>query len=135
MAWHPQILADQLTLSQPRGADYANQIILTPPDFQTFRRPWLRENNRESIVSKFSCEMMLPKRRRFFLPEIIKKKDGVSDRYYIYQESKIERRQSKRPLTASKCISLVRIGGIDEYFSFSKNVPFFMNNSNILTTT
>jgi uncharacterized Zn-finger protein len=33
--WHPQILADQLTLSKPRGADYAHQIIL---DFQTFRR-------------------------------------------------------------------------------------------------
>ena len=37
--WHPQILADQLTLFQPRGADYAHQIILAPPDFQTFRRP------------------------------------------------------------------------------------------------
>ena len=37
--WHPQILADQLTLSQPRGADYAHQIILAPPDFQTFLRP------------------------------------------------------------------------------------------------
>ena len=24
--WHPQFLADQLTLSQPRGADYAHQI-------------------------------------------------------------------------------------------------------------
>ena len=28
--WHPQILADQLTLSQQRGADYAHQIILAP---------------------------------------------------------------------------------------------------------
>ena len=37
--WHPQILADQLTLSQPRGEDYAHHIILAPPDFQTFRRP------------------------------------------------------------------------------------------------
>ena len=35
----PQIFADQLTLSQPRGADYAHQIILAPPDFKTFRRP------------------------------------------------------------------------------------------------
>ena len=41
--WHPQILADQLTLSQPRGADYAQQIILAPPDFQTFRRPCIKE--------------------------------------------------------------------------------------------
>ena len=38
--WHPRILADQLTLSQPqRGADYAHQMILAPPDFQTFLRP------------------------------------------------------------------------------------------------
>ena len=37
--WHPQNLADQLTLSQPRGADYAHQITLATPDFQTFRRP------------------------------------------------------------------------------------------------
>ena len=28
--WHPQILADQLTQSQPRGADYAHQLILAP---------------------------------------------------------------------------------------------------------
>ena len=34
----PPDLADQLTLSQPSGADYAHQIILAPPDFQTFRR-------------------------------------------------------------------------------------------------
>ena len=27
--WHPQILTDQLTLSQPGGTDYANQIIPT----------------------------------------------------------------------------------------------------------
>ena len=30
--WHPHFLAGQLTLSQPRGADYAHQIILAPPD-------------------------------------------------------------------------------------------------------
>ena len=38
-AMAPQILPDKLTLSHPRGADYANQIILAFPDFQTFRRP------------------------------------------------------------------------------------------------
>ena len=36
--WHPQILADQLTLSQPKGADYVHQIILASSDFQTFQR-------------------------------------------------------------------------------------------------
>ena len=37
----PQILADQLSLYQPGegGADYAHQIILALPDFQTFLRP------------------------------------------------------------------------------------------------
>ena len=34
-----QILADQLTLSQPKGADYFHQIKLAPPDFQTFLWP------------------------------------------------------------------------------------------------
>ena len=32
-------LADQLPLSQPEVANYAHQIILAPPDFQTFLRP------------------------------------------------------------------------------------------------
>ena len=34
----PQIFADQLTLSQARGADYAHQIILEPPDFKNEQR-------------------------------------------------------------------------------------------------
>ena len=34
-----QILADKLTLSEPGGADYAHQMILSSPDFQTFLRP------------------------------------------------------------------------------------------------
>ena len=33
--WHPQILADQLTISQPGGgADFANPIILAPQIFR-----------------------------------------------------------------------------------------------------
>ena len=31
--WQPQILADQLTLSQPGGADYAQQITTGTPGF------------------------------------------------------------------------------------------------------
>ena len=38
-AMAPQFLADHLTLPQPKGADYAHQIILAFPDFQTFLRP------------------------------------------------------------------------------------------------
>ena len=33
---HPQILADQLTLSQPGGADYAHHITTGTPDFSDF---------------------------------------------------------------------------------------------------
>ena len=39
--WHTQILADQLTLFQPGGTDYAHLITTAHPDFQTFRRPCL----------------------------------------------------------------------------------------------
>ena len=31
--WHPQILADQLTLSQPGGTDYAHLITSGTPGF------------------------------------------------------------------------------------------------------
>jgi hypothetical protein len=41
--WHPQILADQLTLSQPGGGD-AHQIIVAPPDFQIFLQPCCATN-------------------------------------------------------------------------------------------
>ena len=34
----PQILADQLILSQPGGTDYAHHITTAHPDFQTFLR-------------------------------------------------------------------------------------------------
>ena len=30
--WHHQIFADQLTLSQPEGADYAHQITIGTPE-------------------------------------------------------------------------------------------------------
>ena len=33
MPWHPQILADQLTLSQPGGTDYAQLITTGTPGF------------------------------------------------------------------------------------------------------
>ena len=37
----PQFLAEQLTLYQPGGADYAHHSTTSPPpDFQTLRWPW-----------------------------------------------------------------------------------------------
>ena len=38
--WHPQILANQLNLSQPGGTDYAPASLLAPPDLQTFLQTW-----------------------------------------------------------------------------------------------
>ena len=38
-AMAPQILADQLTLSQPGWQIMPTYLLLAPPDFQTFRRP------------------------------------------------------------------------------------------------
>jgi hypothetical protein len=34
--WHPQILADQLTLFQPGGSDYARRINTGTPGFSDF---------------------------------------------------------------------------------------------------
>ena len=51
--WHPQILADQLTLYQPRGADSeimpTKYVILAASDFQIFRRPWSQNFNFPSL--------------------------------------------------------------------------------------
>ena len=48
--WHPQILADQLTLSQSGGTDYAHLITSGTPGFSYLLTallgkddPWLRE--------------------------------------------------------------------------------------------
>ena len=42
--------AEQLTLSQPRGADYAHKMIQAASDFQTFRRPWYRQSSKPTKV-------------------------------------------------------------------------------------
>jgi hypothetical protein len=48
--WYPQFLADQLTLSQPRGVDYAHHILALP-DFQTFLWPCVLHLCRWSLTS------------------------------------------------------------------------------------
>ena len=50
-AMTPPDLADQLSLSQPEGTDYAHQIILAPPDFQTFLRPCISSEVQGSSLS------------------------------------------------------------------------------------
>ena len=40
LPWHPQILADQLTLSRPRGQIMPKALLMAPPDFRTFLRAW-----------------------------------------------------------------------------------------------
>ena len=39
LPWHPQILTDQLTLSQPGGTDYSNDITTRPHGFWDL--PWI----------------------------------------------------------------------------------------------
>ena len=55
-----------------KGADYAHQIILTPPDFQTFRRPCCWERNGLQLGKQHGCWilMMLPQgsAARYVLP-------------------------------------------------------------------
>ena len=48
--WHPQILADQLTLSHPWEGDYAYQLIMAPSDFQTFLRLFGPKTEREAKI-------------------------------------------------------------------------------------
>ena len=42
---HPQILADQSTLSQPGGQIMPLTLLLTPPNFLTFQHPCLQLQN------------------------------------------------------------------------------------------
>ena len=60
-ACRPQFLPDQLTLSQPggRGADYAHQMILAPPDFQIFLRPWIQSQVYLNSNSTLECSVIL----------------------------------------------------------------------------
>ena len=44
LPWHPQILADQLTLSQPGGADYAHHISTGTPEFSDLPTTLWKEN-------------------------------------------------------------------------------------------
>ena len=39
--WHPHILTDQLTLSQPGGQIKQTTKLLPPPNFQAFLQPWI----------------------------------------------------------------------------------------------
>ena len=54
--WHPQILAGQLTLYQPWGADYAHHIITAPPvfsDLPTALLVWLvQQHQTENLIRK-----------------------------------------------------------------------------------
>ena len=50
MPWHPQILADQLTLSQPGGTDYAHLITTGTPGFSDL--PTALIINEQTVKSK-----------------------------------------------------------------------------------
>ena len=56
---YPPILVDQSTLSKLRGVDYALQILLAPPDFQTFRRPRIIHTYYKMSISKLHNEFIM----------------------------------------------------------------------------
>ena len=47
VSWHPQILADQLTLSQPGGGRLCPPYNTGTPEFQTFLKPCMYNIPRE----------------------------------------------------------------------------------------
>ena len=71
----PQILEDQVTLSQPGAADYAiiaYQLLHAPtplpPDFQTFRHPWSwgssAKSGRKIMRFFLICQEILKKNKK-----------------------------------------------------------------------
>jgi hypothetical protein len=48
--WHPQILSDQLTLSQPGGADYAHHFTTGTPGFSDLPTALVREQRHRSYT-------------------------------------------------------------------------------------
>jgi hypothetical protein len=53
--WQPQILADQLTLSQPWTQTMPIILLLAPSDFQTFQQPCKRQQDVFDGNSGFLC--------------------------------------------------------------------------------
>ena len=48
----PNFFAFQLTLSQPGGAHHPHQVVRATPDFQTLRRPCLRQQLGTAVVCR-----------------------------------------------------------------------------------
>ena len=56
----PPFLSDQLTLSQPGGANYAHNIIRCSLDFQTFLWPCRVFKNNSIFASGHDCDNFVP---------------------------------------------------------------------------
>ena len=56
----PPFLSDQLTLSQPGGANYAHNIITCSSDFQTFLWPCRVLKNNSIFASGHYCDNFVP---------------------------------------------------------------------------
>ena len=50
--WYPKILRDQLTLSQPRGSNYAHQMILAPLIFRPSNSPVIESSDIQRMPQK-----------------------------------------------------------------------------------
>ena len=72
--WHPQILADQLTLSQPGGADYTHRITTGSPGFSDLSTALVLQ---EKQAEKSRAELR-PKRRLLYWPQVWSRSRAIS---------------------------------------------------------
>ena len=56
----PPFLSDQITLSQPGGANYAHIMITCPSDLQTFLQPCKVFKNNSKFASGHDCDYFVP---------------------------------------------------------------------------
>jgi hypothetical protein len=75
--WHPQILADQLSLSQPEGKDYAHQITTGTPGFSDLPTALNFGTHRKALsVPLHNTSSLL---KRYEKIQLIPSRDGSRD--------------------------------------------------------
>ena len=69
--WPPQILTDQLTLSQPGRQIIPTTLLPTPSDFQTFLQPLKKKKKLLTKMSQEWNQLKLPTAAPVGLPELV----------------------------------------------------------------
>ena len=55
LCWHPQIFADQLTLSQPGRQIMPNKLLIAPPDFKNVLRSCINKKDNIRCIKVRIC--------------------------------------------------------------------------------